>query len=462
MSRAAQAPKDQVDGTPLWGAPAQQRPALPGDREADVVIVGAGYTGLWTAYYLLEADPSLRVIVLDKQCVGFGASGRNGGWCSAIFPISLAHVAKGTSRDSAIRLQHAMNATVDEVARVVREEGVDCDFAQEGFVSLARNQAQLSRVGASRDAAARFGLPEQWRVLSRDEASKLVDAENVLGGTFTEHCALVHPGKLVRGLAGLVEQRGATIYEGTAVERIGQGFVDTAFGRVRAEVVIRATEGYTPTLPGHRRSLVPLYSLVLATEPLDAALRADLGLEHRIAFNDMRNLRIYAQLTADNRLVFGGRGAPYHFRSAVSEAFNTHPRIHARIAQTMTGFFPALSDVRITHRWGGPLGVPRDWHPSVGFDPATGGAWAGPYVGDGVATSNLAARILRNLILRRDDSINDLPIVNHHSPRWEPEPLRWLGVNAGLAAAGLGDVEERLTHKSSRISGVLERLTGAH
>jgi glycine/D-amino acid oxidase-like deaminating enzyme len=432
---------------PVWGAPTTLRPPLPGNRDADIVIVGGGYTGLWTAYYLLDADPSLRVVLLEKEYAGFGASGRNGGWCSAIFPASLDHVAKASSPGSAVRLQKEMNATVGEVARVVRQEGIDCDFAHEGCVSLARNAAQLARVSASRDAAARFGLDDQWSVLTRDEAATLVDAHGVLGGTYTEHCALVHPGKLVRGLAVLIEQRGALIYESTAVQYIGSGFVDTPHGRVRAPIVVRATEGYTPALPGHRRSLVPLYSLVLATEPLDDHLRAELGLQHRIAFSDLRNLRIYAQPTADNRLVFGGRGAPYHFGSTVSESYNTHPRIHARIHKAMLGFFPALTDVAITHKWGGPLGVPRDWHPSVGFDPASGQAWAGQYVGDGVATSNLAARVLRNLILRTDDPINELPVVNHRSPAWEPEPLRWLGVNAGLLAAGLGDVEERLTRR---------------
>jgi glycine/D-amino acid oxidase-like deaminating enzyme len=438
------------------------RPALPGDRDADVVIVGAGYTGLWTAHYLLEAEPTLRVVILDKESVGFGASGRNGGWCSAIFPISLEHVAKATSRNSAVRLQHAMNDTVSEVARVVRTEEIACDLAHEGFVSLARNKAQLARVGAARAAATAFGLPEQWSVLGRDEALKLVNAESVLGGAFTEHCAVLHPAKLVHGLAALVERRGAVIHETNPVEYIGAGFVDTPHGRVRAPYVIRATEGYTPTLPGHRRSLVPLYSLVLATEPLAADQLSELGLQHRAGFNDLRHLRIYAQVTTEGRIVFGGRGAPYHFGSAVSPSFDTNTRIHAKIHETLLGFFPALAGAQITHRWGGPLGVPRDWHPSVGLDRATGQAWAGPYVGDGVATSNLSGRVLRNLILRQDEPINDLPIVNHRSPRWEPEPFRWLGVNGGLFAAGLGDVEERITRRPSRISTALERLTGAH
>jgi glycine/D-amino acid oxidase-like deaminating enzyme len=176
----------------------------------------------------------------------------------------------------------------------------------------------------------------------------------------------------------------------------------------------------------------------------------------------LRHLRVYAQVTADGRLVFGGRGAPYHFGSKISPDFDTSQNVHAKIRDTMLEFFPDLRGVDITHRWGGPLGVPRDWHPSVGLDRRTGLGWAGPYVGDGVATSNLSGRILRNLILERDEEINALPIVNHRSRRWEPEPLRWLGVNLGLRAAALGDVEERRWDRPSRIAHALEAMTGAH
>ena len=410
----------------------------------------------------ITADPTLRVTILESEYVGFGASGRNGGWCSAIFPISLDRVTHYSNRQSAINLQQAMNDTVDEIGAVVRREAIDCDFAHEGFVSLARTPAQLSRVDGARAAAARYGFLDQWSTLGADEARKIVNATGVLGGTFTEHCALVHPGKLVRGLAALVEGLGVTIYEGTRVHAITAGQVETNRGRVRAAHIVRATEAFTPELPGQRRTLAPLYSLVLATEPLPIDIRDSLNLNHRVAFNDMRNLRIYAQATADGRVVFGGRGAPYHFGSKVSARFDTNSKIHQKIHHTLLDFFPTMAATQVTHRWGGPLGVPRDWHPSVGLDRRTGLAWAGPYVGDGVATSNLAGRVLRNLILERDEPVNQLPIVNHHSRKWEPEPLRWLGVNVGLQAAALGDLEERVTKKPSKVSHLLEALTGAH
>lgn len=435
----------RLPSTALWFEPTAPRPALDRDVDVDVAIVGAGYTGLWTVYYLLKANPALRVAIVEREHVGFGASGRNGGWASAIFPISLRQLAKLSSPAAALEQQGAMNDTVDEIGRVLAAEGIEADYAKQGFVSLARTPAQLARVAPAVRTAADFGLRDQWRAVDAAEASRMVGATSVLGGLFTEHCALVHPGKLVRGLARTVETLGATIYERTPAVEIGPRQVATPRGRVTAPVVVRATEAFTCEQPGHRRSVIPLYSLVLATEPLPASTRAELRLDHRRAFNDMRHLRVYSQVTAEGRLVFGGRGAPYHFGSRISSKSDLALSVHQKIRATMVEFFPALKDAKITHRWGGALGVSRDWCPTVGFDKSTGLAWAGNYVGDGVATSNLAGRLLRNLILGHDAAINRLPIVNHRSPLWEREPLRWLGVNAGLTAATLGDAEEGLT-----------------
>lgn len=452
----------QLPNRPLWFEPAPSRPALQGSVEADVVIVGAGYTGLWTAYYLLKSDPSLRVVLLEKREVGFGASGRNGGWASAIFPISLPRVAQLYSHGAALHLQEAMNHTVDEIGRVLALEGVEADYAKQGFLSLARSAPQLVRARAAVEASARFGLPQQWRTLDAAEARARVGAQGVLGGLYTEHCALIHPGKLVRGLAQLVEAMGAKIHERSAVTQIEPGRVRTEHGEVKAGITVRATEAFTSQQPGHSRFVIPLYSLVLATEPLPRDLLARLNLDQRLAFNDMRHLRVYGQVTTEGRLVFGGRGAPYNWGSRMSEQADLVDSIHARIHETLLEFFPDLASARITHRWGGALGVSRDWCPTVSIDRRNRIAWAGNYVGDGVATSNLAGRILRNLILERDEDINTLPFVNHRSPSWEREPLRWLGINSGLAAASLSDIEERFTHRPSRTAMLLEKLTGAH
>lgn len=452
----------KLPNKPLWFERTQSRERLEGAVNADVVIVGAGYTGLWTAYYLLKSSPSLRVVLIERREVGFGASGRNGGWASAIFPISLPRVAQMYSHAAALRLQAAMNDTVDEIGRALAAEGVDADYAKQGFLSLARSEPQLARARATVEASTRFGLPDQWRVLDGAEAAAMVGAQGTLGGVYSEHCALVHPGKLVRGLARLVEGMGARIYERSEVTEIANGSVTTGQGSVKADMVVRATEAFTSQQPGYARFVIPLYSLVLATEPLPKELRARLSLDHRLAFNDMRHLRVYGQVTAEGRLVFGGRGAPYNWGSRMTEEADLVDDIHLKIHQTLVEFFPELSDVQITHRWGGALGVSRDWCPTVSIDRKNRVAWAGNYVGDGVATSNLAGRVLRNLILERNDEVNELPFVNHRSPSWEREPLRWLGINSGLAAASLSDVEERITNRPSRTAMLLEKLTGAH
>lgn len=450
----------KLPNLPAWFEETQRRPALERDVDCDVAIVGAGYTGVWTAYYLLKARPDLRITIVDSEHVGFGASGRNGGWASAIFPISLHQVAKFSSHADALRLQAAMNDTVDEIGQVLAAEGVEADYAKQGLLSLARSSAQLSRVASTVRASTEFGLPDQWQALDARGAEDMVGVQSIKGGLYTEHCALIHPGKLVRGLARLVESLGATIHEATPATRIDPRCVTTPKGTLRADYVLRATEAFTCQQEGQKRSIIPLYSLVMATEPLSEEVRTALNLNHRLAFNDLRHLRVYAQMTREGRLVFGGRGAPYRLGSRMSS--DLVDSIHVKLHDTMLEFFPDLKDVRISHRWGGALGVARDFCPSVGLDESRGMAWAGRYVGDGVATSNLAGRLLRNLILKQDEEINRLPIVNHHSPLWEREPLRWLGVNFGLTAAGIGDGEERLTGRPSRVAKVLEALTGAH
>jgi glycine/D-amino acid oxidase-like deaminating enzyme len=435
---------------------------LPGDRNADVAIVGAGFTGMWTAYYLSRADPGLRIAICEQEIAGFGASGRNGGWCSALFPASLAGLERMAGRPQAIAMYRAMEQTVDEVGRAAAAEGIDCHFAKGGTVELARSAAQLERANAAVREARAFGFGEDdLRRLTAEEARGLAGASEVLGGTFTPHCAAIHPARLARGLAETLRRRGVALFERTPVLDIRPGRLITATGTVRAPYVIRATEGYTPRLPGLRRAIAPVYSLMIATAPLPESAWDEIGLAGRQTFGDLRHLIIYGQRTADGRLAFGGRGAPYHLGSAVRPAFDRVPAVFAALRRTLAELFPVLGDtVRITHAWGGPIGVPRDWCASVGLDRTTGLGWAGGYVGDGVSTTNLAGRTLADLITGADTDITRLPWVGHRSPRWEPEPLRWLGVNAGLQVMSWADRQEARTGRPSRAAAVVGRFLG--
>ena len=437
------------------------RPALPGDLEVDVAIVGGGLTGLWTAYYLAGADPGLRIAVLEREVAGFGASGRNGGWCSALFPVSESALDRRAGAGAGRAQRLAMEATVDEVGRVAAAEGIGCGWTKGGTVVLARTPAQLARARAELADARDRGIgPDDLVWLEADEAHARVGATHVLGGTWTPHCAAVDPARLVRGVAEAAERRGVTIYEGTEVRALAPGEVTTTRGTVRAATVVRATEGYTRTLAGHARDLVPVYSLMIATEPLDDDVWAAIGLAGRETFSDHRHLIIYGQRTEDGRLAFGGRGAPYHFGSAIRPEYDRDAGVHAELERTLLELFPALAGVAITHRWGGPLGIARDWNASVGIDGATRLAWAGGYVGDGLSTTNLAGRTLCDLVLGRSTELTALPWVNHRSPRWEPEPFRWLGVNAGLRLAGAADRSEDRAGRETWQSAALAKLTG--
>jgi glycine/D-amino acid oxidase-like deaminating enzyme len=441
--------------------PVDRRPPLPGDLEVDVAIVGAGYTGLWTAYYLASSDPNLRVAVLEREFAGFGASGRNGGWCSALFPASPAKLARMAGLQAAVAMQRAMRSTVDEVGRVVQSERIDCQWAKGGTVVAARSPLQLARAEAEVAEARSFGFgDEDLRLLDADQARGMMGATGVLGGTWTPHCAAIHPLRLARGLAAAVERLGVELFEGTEVTSIQPRMARTAAGVVRARHVVRATEGYSPRLPGLRRAIAPVFSLMIATEPLAAEQWEAIGLARRQTFSDHRNVIIYGQRTADGRLAFGGRGAPYHFGSRVQPEFDREPAVFANLQRVLVELFPVLAGVRVTHTWGGPLGVPRDWCASVGLDRSTGLGWAGGYVGDGVGTSNLAGRTLADLIAGHDSEIVRLPWVGHRSRPWEPEPLRWLGVNGALRLALWADRSEERSGRPSRAAAALGRLVG--
>ena len=458
-------------GRSLWSdtLPAGERAVgtpLDGDIEVDVAVVGAGLTGLWTAWYLLRRRPDIRVAVVERETIGFGASGRNGGWCSALLPMSLTSVARRHGRGAACRMQVAMHETIDEIAEFADRYAAPGVVHRGGTIDLARSAPQEARLRAHLDEVRSFGFgPEDLRWLDADEATDRCAATDVLGALWTPHCATAHPLRLTHAVARAVLAAGGRIHEHTSATELGPGGVTTDAGRIRADVVVRATEAYTCELPGERRSLIPICSMMIATAPLDAAVWAEIGLDDRPTFADGRHMVIYGQRTDDGRLAFGGRGAPYHFGSAIDPAYDTDERVRGLLTATLHDLFPVTRDVDVTHHWGGVLGAARDWHCSVAFDRRTGTASAGGYVGDGLSTTNLAGRTLAALIAGDDTdadrALTTLPWVGHRSRRWEPEPLRWAGVNAARIAASRADAVERRTGRASRFwGGALDTLLG--
>ncbi|GAA3780166.1 NAD(P)/FAD-dependent oxidoreductase [Streptomyces chiangmaiensis] len=457
-------------GVSFWyaddGLPAQREP-LSGNGSADVVIVGGGYTGLWTAYYLKKAAPFLRITVLEQKFCGYGASGRNGGWLYNGV-AGRDRYAKLHGHEAAVRLQKAMNGAVAEVVQVTQEEGIDADVHVGGVLEVAYTPAQLARLKAFHEHELSFGEKDRELYGARETAGRIRVADAV-GSTWTPHGARLHPVRLVKGLAAAVEALGVTIHERTPVTEIRPKHAVTPYGTVRAPYVLRCTEGFTASLKGQRRTWLPMNSSMIATEPLTDEQWARIGWEGRETLGDMAHAYMYAQRTADGRIALGGRGVPYRFGSRTDNDGRTQPATIEALYDILVRFFPSLTGVKVAHAWSGVLGVPRDWCATVTLDRSTGLGWAGGYVGSGVATTNLAARTLRDLVQQDSGQagatdLTALPWVNHRVRKWEPEPLRWLGVHGMYATYRTADRRELTTHtaESSRLAQVADRIAGRH
>ena len=453
----------------LWWATrdddATIRPPLSGSVDVDVAIVGGGYTGLWTARELLAVDPTLRIAVVEAHVCGFGASGRNGGWASALFPVSDDVLERRFGYETLQHLHRQLASAVGDLGDAIARDAIDADFVHGGTYTFATTEPQEHRLRDAAKSAAESGRGGEMQWLEQAALRERANVANSRGGLFSPQCARIHPAKLVRGLARAVERAGGRIYEDSLVTRIEAGThrrrprVVTTGGTVSAEFVVRATEAFSTGLPGERRTVAPIYSLMIATEPQDETFWSQHGFDDYATFADDRHLIIYGQRTADNRIAFGGRGAPYHFGSSVEPRFDHSPRVFDLLLTTLREFFPDLRG-GYDYAWGGPLGMPRDLMPSVWVDYESGLAAAGGYTGDGVVLSYLSGRIMAQLLTTPSTPTADttLPFVQRRSRHWEIEPLRYVGINAGLTLAAWADRVEEHRQVESRASGLLDRL----
>ncbi|NNK32889.1 MAG: FAD-dependent oxidoreductase [Xanthomonadales bacterium] len=428
--------------------PADLRPRSPlqGDLKADVVIVGAGYTGLWTAYYLHRLDPGLDIVLLESEIAGFGASGRNGGWCAS-FLSGIDHwLNDPASRDGGLRLQRLMFDTVREIGEVTDRESIDCHFDHSGTLEVAVNRGQLRRAREGYEAMAALGFSEDdFRWLDGGELRRELAVEGALGGVHSAHTAAVHPARLARGLAEVVERNGIRLLEHSPVVALGDNHAVTDRGRVRADTVIAATEGYSDSLPGMERCMIPVHSMMVVTEPLSDSQIEATGFRRRYTFGNLDHMVTYGQLTADRRIAFGCRGS-YHYGSGLRHFRPEEPEFDL-VRRKLLTFFPGLENIRFSHAWGGAMGVSRSLRPSVNFDSRRRMGWAGGYFGNGVGAAHLAGRTLADLVLDRDTPRTRTPWINppESARRWEPEPLRWLGFKATRLQKQLADrLEYRL------------------
>lgn len=499
-STAGPVPAADAARRPATAMPAP-RPPLPGDHRVDVCVVGGGYTGLWTAYELRRSHPELEVLVVEREVCGFGASGRNGGWVQGELAGDPARWISRGGPDGARRMHDAIRATVDEIARVVADERIACDLHVGGTLTVARSRLELDRLrdqvaglhaaglwnGPGGDASSRDEPSDAGRdrpsgparrsagagtpaLLTAGELASRVRIPGARGALFDPCCARVQPAALVRGLAAAVERAGAAIVEGTTVTAVEpcRGTVPavarTDHGDVTARWVVRATEGYTPGLPGEARTIAPITSTMIVTAPLQEDRWAAIGWAGAETLLDAGPLYHYLQRTADGRIAIGGRGVPYRYGSRTDREGPVPARTVATLRDGLRRLFgPALEGVAIDDAWHGVLGVTREWTPFVMADSTTGLASAGGYGGEGVAAANLAGRTLRDLLVGRRSELTGLPWVlppGARPPRWEPEPLRFVGVRGVHGLLGLGQQIERRTGRASRVTALGHRIAG--
>ncbi|MFC1797039.1 NAD(P)/FAD-dependent oxidoreductase [Pseudomonadota bacterium] len=438
------------------------RAALQENLVADVAIIGAGYTGLWTAYYLKQINPALNIVILEAEIAGFGASGRNGGWCAGFLSGIDRWLDDPLHRDGALRLQRLMFDTVAEVGRVTERESIDCHFEQSGALEIAVLPAQLKRLNEELAYMQGLGFDSSdYRFLSAGEIQETLNVDQAMGAILMSHCAAIHPARLARGLADTVENLGVSLYEQSPVLELQGNQIKTPQGTVKAGITILATEGYGGTLPGHERRLIPVHSMMVATEPLSQEQIEAISMHRRYTFGNLDHVTTYGQLTADGRIAFGCRGT-YHYGSRVQAQFDQDDPDFELVRQTLIRLFPVLQGIRFTHAWGGAMGVSRSLQPSMHFQAGAQLAWAGGFFGNGVGATHLAGQTLADLVTGRDTDRVHTPWVNppQAGRKWEPEPLRWLGIKT---ARKLRHMADRAEYRNSRftplITGALDRLT---
>lgn len=440
------------------------REPLDGSVDVDVAIVGGGFTGLWAAREVLRRDPSRRVLIVEAEHIAFGASGRNGAWLSAGLGVTGTELARRTSVATARRTVAAMRATVDLALASIAADGIDAHVRRGGVLRVARGRHEAAAPAAGLERARALGVADGLELLDADALAERVRIADAHGALFDPWGAAVQPARLAHGLAGVVERLGGRIVEGTPVTRVlgrdgaRRPRVETRRGTVTAEAVLLATEAWTAHLPSHRRRVMPIYSLIVLTEPIDDARWEAIGWRSDELLSSHRYTVDYLSRTRDGRVLFGGRGAPYHFGSSIRPEFDHHGPTHAALREQLADWFPPLEGVGFSHAWGGPLGMPRDWMPTFEFDPATGLGGAHGYTGQGVATANLAGRVLADLVVDGETEWEDLPMVGHRARRWEPEPLRWLA--ARFLQVRLAAIDERAARTGRAPSGrsLAERL----
>jgi glycine/D-amino acid oxidase-like deaminating enzyme len=435
--------------TSLWqkGQVITYRSALSNAKDVDIAIIGGGFSGLWSAYHLKILQPALKIAIFEKEYVGFGASGRNGGWASAEYPTSNQRLIRERGIESFKQLRQAITRSIDEIGQISKQNLWQIDYAKGGSLVFARNKAQLARISNL--------LDDEHTYLDKSQTHELINIPSALGSLYTPHCAALNPYALTRELATYLEGIGVEIFEKSPVSKIANSKLEVNGYEINCAISIRATEAFTPRdWMGNRQ--IPIYSLMVATEPLPADVITQIRNVQRATIQEACHLITYGQITGDNRLAIGGRGVRYKLFSRLSERSEIDRRMHSALERRAKSWFPQISEAKFEYRWGGAVALTRRWQAYLNFNRDSGRAEIGGYVGDGVTLSYLISKTLAKQIC--NIKTENLPFVNQEIGNWEPEPIRYLAVNAGFKATVAADFEEKITKRPSILASIIYPL----
>jgi len=420
-------------------------PALQGDLKVDIAIIGAGFTGLSTAYNLRKQDPGLSVAVLEAEVVGFGASGRNGGFSMTLFGLEPAVTKLLFSHEKTVEAHRYMERSVDYVDDLIKEHDLQSDYWFPGFLRAATTSGYVNRIQHDLELLTSMGITGiSW--IDEGEIKKEVNSPRFLGGWWEPRSGLLNPAKHVRELKRIAIQLGAKVYEETPVleiQRDADFTLTTHHGKIIAKKVIFATNAYSHLIPQLKRKQIPAFTHMIVTEPLSQAQLNEIGWKNRQGIEDARNLVHYFRLTIDNRLTIGGSDVSLAYGGDMERDMNNDT--FTQLENDILWLFPHLKGIRITHRWGGPVSVPLQMAPAIGYLGDERAMYSLGCVGHGVSMTHLNGCTLADLALERKTDLTEVWFVNRHMIPWPPEPIR---MAASQVIRGYLRLEDRIFERN--------------
>lgn len=426
-------------------------PTLQNNLSVDLAIIGGGLSGLWSAFHALAAEPSLSIAVFESSHLGFGASGRSGGWVSSDYPVSRNTLTRRHGITATNNLFLSLKESIDAIGDFAKSHAPLASFIKSGTYLVARSDAQEKRIAGQVD--------QEHRWLGRSELDDLLRISGARGALFNKDSATVNPMGLVVGLARYLAARGVAIYESSPAAVVRENDLLVNSYRVTAKKVISAVEVFRDVLRDNAREQIPLYSLMVATYPLSDEIWKEIGNSTRATFAEASHTINYAQRTSDNRLALGGRGAPYPFRSRRAVALESTVAVHTQLQNLARTWFPLLGNIEFAYSWGGAIAITRDWEPYARtIDSQKNTGELGGFAGDGMTMTYLASKGLVAEMFDKKIKERNLHFIGRRSRNWEVEPLRYVAVNGLVKLTSWADREEAITKRPSLLSRIIEPL----